>query len=172
MVFGDHADHLVSESPCIPRQNLRMQMSYCSASHIIPRWWLFPRILVEPLDGGKSPLCVLEGKGKRWPHLPSPRLGTGVLQGPGPSKFCLRTCLNPFGPRLAISRSTRLHWSRCVRARGTSDRSLLHRGLLCRSLLHRGLLCRSLLGRGCSSPNTRPTWAHYWAFSSSVRFLM
>ena len=72
VVFGDHADHLVSESPCVPRQNLRMQMSYGSASHIIPRWQLLPRILVKPLDGGESPLCVLEGKGKRRPHLPSP----------------------------------------------------------------------------------------------------
>ena len=95
VVFDDHADHLVSESPCVPRQNLRIQMSYGSASHIISRWQLLPRILIKPLNGGESPLHILEGKGKRRPHLPSPWLGTGVLQGPGPSKFCLQTCLNP-----------------------------------------------------------------------------
>ena len=72
VVFGDHADHLVSESPCVPRQNLRMQMSYGSASHIIPRRRLLPRILVKPLNGDESPLRVLEGKGKCRPCLSSP----------------------------------------------------------------------------------------------------
>ena len=71
VVFGDHADHLVSESPCILRQNLRMQMSYGLASHIIPRWRLLPRILIKPLDGGKSPSVSWRRKGSAGPvsHL-------------------------------------------------------------------------------------------------------
>ena len=72
MVLSDHAAHLVSESLCIPRQDLRVQMPYGSASHITLRWWLLPRILVKPLNGGESPLRILEGKGKSRPSLPSP----------------------------------------------------------------------------------------------------
>ena len=72
MILGDHAAHLVSESLCIPRQDLRVQMPYGSASHIIPRGRLLPHILVKPLNGGESPLLILEGKGKSQPSLPSP----------------------------------------------------------------------------------------------------
>ena len=84
VVFRNHADHLVSESPCIPRQNLRMQMSYGSAIHIIPRWRLLPRMLVKPRDGGESPLHVLEGKGKCRPHLPISLIGNGGVSGAWP----------------------------------------------------------------------------------------
>ena len=72
MILGDHTAHLVSESPCIPRKDLRVQMPYGSASHIILRGWLLPLILVKPLNGGEPPLLVLEGKGKSWPSLLSP----------------------------------------------------------------------------------------------------
>ena len=85
-------------------------------------------------------------------------IGNGELQGPDPLEFSHSTCLSLFGPSLAVSHSTHLHQSRCVGAGGTNDRSLLHRGLLSRSLL-----CRS-----GSRPNTRPTWAHHWAFSPPV----
>ena len=37
MILSNHTAHLVSESLCIPRQDLRVQMPYGSASHIIPR---------------------------------------------------------------------------------------------------------------------------------------
>ena len=84
-----------------------------------------------------------------------------MFQGPDPLEFGLSTCFNPFGPSLAISRSTHLHRSRCIGAGGTSDRSLLHRGLLGRSLLWRSGSC----------PNTRPTWAYHWAFGPPVRLL-
>ena len=161
MILGDHAAHLVSESLCIPRQDLRVQMPYGSASHTILRGWLLPRILVKPLNRGESPLRVLEGKGKSWPGLQSPWLEAGMFQGPGPLEFGLSTCFNLFGPSLAVSHSTCLHRSRCVRAGGTSDRSLLHRGLL----------GRSLLSRSGSHPNARPTWAHHGAFGPPVRLL-
>ena len=72
MILSDHTAHLVSESLCIPRQDLKVQMPYGLASHIIPREWLLPRILIKPLNGGESPLCILEGKGKSRPSLPSP----------------------------------------------------------------------------------------------------
>ena len=58
MILGNHAAHLISESLCIPRQDLRVQMPYGSASHIILRGRLLPRILVKPLNEGESPLLV------------------------------------------------------------------------------------------------------------------
>ena len=85
----------------------------------------------------------------------------GAFQGPSPLEFGLSTCFNPFGLSLAISHSTCLHQSRCIRVGGTSDRSLLHQGLL----------GRSLLWRSSGHPNTRPTWAYHWAFGPPVRLL-
>ena len=85
----------------------------------------------------------------------------GAFWGPGPLKFGLHTRFHLFSPSLAISRSTCLHWSRCIRAGGTGDRSLLHWRLL----------GGSLWWRSGSHPNTRPTGAYPWAFSSPVRLL-
>ena len=58
MIFSNHAAHLISESLCSPRQDLRVQMPYGLASHIIPRGRLLPCILVKPLNGGESPLLI------------------------------------------------------------------------------------------------------------------
>ena len=147
MIFHNHADHLIPKVPGLLRQHLRMQVHYPSTSYIIARQWLFPCMLIEPQDRSKPPLCVLEGKGKRWPCLPFPRLGPGMFCGPGPSEFCLQASLDLFSPRLAISHSTCLHGSRCARARCIKGWSLCNR-----RFLH-----RSLLSRSCSSPSTMLT---------------
>ena len=162
VVFCNHAAHLVSESPCILRQDLRVQVPYGSASHIILRRRLLPGVFAKFLDGGEPPFLIQKGKGKSWPCLPSPCLGTGAFQGPGPLEFGLHTRFHLFSPSLAVSHSTRLHWSRCIRAGGTDDRSLLHRWLL----------GGSLRWRSASHPNTRPAGAYPWAFGPPVRLLL
>ena len=96
----------------------------------------------------------------------------GAFQGPGPLKFSLSTHFHLFSPRLAISRSTCLHQSRCIWVGGTSDRSLLHQQLLGGSLLHWRLLGGSLLWRSGGRPHTRPTGAYPWAFGLLVRLLL
>ena len=158
VVFCNHAAHLVLEFPCIPRQDLRVQMHYGSTSHIIPRGWLLPSVLVEFFNGGEPPCLIQKGKGKSWPCLPFPGLGTGAFRGPGPLELGLNTGFHLFSPSLAVSCSTCLHRSRCIRAGGTSDRSLLHRQPL----------GGSLLWRSGSHPNTRPTGAYSLAFSLPV----
>ena len=162
VIFCNHAAHLVSEFSCIPRQDLRVQMHYGSTSHIIPRGRLLPGILVEFLNGGKPPCLIQKGKGKSWPCLPFPGLGTGAFRGPGPLELGLNTGFHLFSPSLAISCSTCLHRSRCIGVGGTSDRSPLHWRLL------EG----SLLWRSSGHPNTRPTVAYSWAFSPPVRLLL
>ena len=136
-------------------------MPYGSASHIIPRGRLLPHIRIKFLNGSEPPLLIQEGKGKSWPSLPSPWLGTGVFEGPGSLEFSLSTHFHLFRPRLAISCSTCLHRSRCIGAGGTSDRSLLHQRLL----------SGSLLWRSGSRPHARPTGAYPWAFGPPVRLL-
>ena len=136
-------------------------MHYGSTSHIIPRGWLLPLILVEFLNGGEPPRLVQKGKGKSWPCLPFPGLGTGAFRGPGPLELSLNTGFHLFSPSLAISCSTCLHRSRCIRVGGTSNRSLLHQWLL----------GGSLLWRSGGRPNTRPTGAYSWAFSPPVQLL-
>ena len=77
----NHADHLISEAG---------RVSGCKC--IMPRPATSSQgggMLIEPHDGGEPPIHVLEGKGKRRPCLPFPRLGTGMFRGPGPSEFCL-----------------------------------------------------------------------------------
>ena len=162
VVFCNHADHLVSEVPSIPRQHVRMQVPYCFPSHTIPRWRLLPCMLIKPHDGGKPPLSVLEGKGKRWPNLPSPRLGTGMFRDSGLSELCFHTSLSLFSPRLAVSCSACLHWSRCVGVRRARDGSLQHRGLL----------SRSPLGGSCGRHGSQLAQASYRAFSSGIRVLV
>ena len=85
----------------------------------------------------------------------------GAFLGPGPLEFGLHTRFHLFSPSLAISHSTCLHWSRCIGAGGTSNRSLLHQRLLGGSLQWRSGSC----------PNTRPTGAYPWAFGPPVRLL-
>ena len=73
VVFCNHADHLVSQVPGLPRQHLRIEVHYSSASYIVTRHRLLPRMLVESQDGGEPPLSVLEREGKRGSYLPLPR---------------------------------------------------------------------------------------------------
>ena len=136
-------------------------MPYGSASHIIPRGWLLPRIRVKFLNGGEPSLLIQKGKGKSRTSLPSPSLGMGAFRGPGLLEFGLNTCFHLFSPSLAVSRSTCLHRSRCIGVGGTSIRSLLHRRLL----------SGSLLWRSGGRPNTRPAGAYPWAFGPPVRLL-
>ena len=171
VIFCNHTAHLVSEFPCILRQDLRVQMHYGLTSRIIRRGRLLPGILVEFLNGGEPPRLIQKGKGKSWPCLPFPGLGMGVFWGPWPLELSLNTGFHLFNPSLAVSCSTCLHRSRCIGVGGTSNRSLLHRWLLGRSLLHRQLLGGSLLWRSGSHPNTRPAGAYSWAFSPPVRLL-
>ena len=158
VVFCNHAAHLISEFPCILRQDLRVQMHYGLTSHIIPRGQLLPSILIEFLNRGKPPGLIQKEKGKSWPCLLFPGLETGVFWGPGPLELGLHTGFYLFSSSLAISCSTCLHWSRCIGVGGTSDRSLLHRWLL----------GGGFLWRSSSRPNTRPTGAYSWAFSLPV----
>ena len=139
-----------------------MQMPYCFPSHTIPRWRLLPRMLIKPHDRGEPPLSILEGKGKCWTFLPSPRLGTGMFWGSGLSEFCFHASLSLVSPRLAISRSACLHRSRWTGVGGARDGSLHHRGLL----------CKSLLGGSCSRSGGRLARASYWAFSSGIGVLV
>ena len=67
VILSDHTTHLVSEPPYILRQDLRVQMPYGSASHIIPRGRLLPRILVKFLNRGEPPLLIQKGKGSLGP---------------------------------------------------------------------------------------------------------
>ena len=161
VVFCNQAAHLVSEFPCILRQDLRVQMHYGSTSHIIPRGRLLPSVLVEFLNGGEPPCLIQKGKGKSRPCLPFPGLGTGAFRGPGLLELGLNTGFHLFSPSVAVSRPTCLHRSRCIGAGGTSDRSHLHWWLL----------GGSLLWRSGGHPNTRPTGAYSWAFSPPVRLL-
>ena len=146
-------------------------MHYGPTSHIIRRGRLLPGILVEFLNGGEPPHLIQKGKGKSWPCLPFPGLGTGAFWGPWPLELGLNTGFHSFSPSLAVSCSTCLHRSRCIGVGGTSNRSLLHRQLLSRSLLHRWLPGWSLLWRSSCHPNTRPAGAYSWACSPPVRLL-
>ena len=106
-----------------------MQVPNRPTRYIVGGSWLGHCMFVQPRDGGKSPLMVLEGEGKPGCWLTPPRLGAGVFSWPAPLKFFL-TSLHLLSPRWAITCSPCLHRSRWE---GGGNRSFRW-GLLSRSL--------------------------------------
>ena len=89
-----------------------------------------------------------------------PGLGLVMLCGPILLKFLIYASLDSFSPRLAVTCSTCLHGSSCVRASG--------RSFCNRSLSDRSLHVRSLHDRSCHSSGVRLTGAS----GRGVRFLL
>ena len=72
VVFRDHAEHLVSQTPGVLRQHLRMEMGYSHGGYTVTGWQLLSRMPVDLLGRGASSLLILEWEGKGWPVFSPP----------------------------------------------------------------------------------------------------
>ena len=60
VVFRDHAEHLVSQTPHVSRQHLWMEVCYPHGGYIMMSQRLLPRMPVDLLGGGAPSLLILE----------------------------------------------------------------------------------------------------------------
>ena len=72
VVFRDHAEHLVSQTPCILRQHLRLEVCYPHNGYIMTSWQLLSRVPVDLLGGGVPSLLILEWEGEGGSAFSSP----------------------------------------------------------------------------------------------------
>ena len=72
VVFRDHVEHLVSQTLCISRQHLRMEVCYPHGGYIMMSRWLLPQMPVDLLGGVTPSLLILEREGVGGPVFTSP----------------------------------------------------------------------------------------------------
>ena len=72
VVFHDHAEHLVSQTPHISWQHLRMEVCYPHGGCIMMSQQLLPQMPVYPLGAVVPSLLILEWEGVGGPVFMSP----------------------------------------------------------------------------------------------------
>ena len=72
VVFHDHAEHLVSQTPRILRQHLWMEVCYPHGGYIMTSQQLLPQMPVDLLGRSAPSLLILEREGVGGPVFTSP----------------------------------------------------------------------------------------------------